>query len=148
MKSIKRTNLTIVSQTLRLLTCSIKVSLGGRVDLLLERDELESEPTTQYINQESKPLASLIWYICFLHGWSGQKSSFILHVALPKRSINQFITGSAYQTRAYCPNVYTVTCGDHRVFFLRNSFNFSHLQRIVIGTETRISESGLENKIK
>ena len=49
MKSIKRTNLTIVSQTFRLLTCSIKVSLGGRVDLLLERDELESEPTTQYI---------------------------------------------------------------------------------------------------
>ena len=49
MKSIKRTNLTIVSQTLRLLTCSIKVSLGGRVDLLLERDELESEPTTQCI---------------------------------------------------------------------------------------------------
>ena len=49
MKSIKRTNLTIVSQTLRLLTCSIKVSLGGRVDLLLERDELESEPTAQYV---------------------------------------------------------------------------------------------------
>ena len=44
MKSIKRTNLTMVSQTLRLLTCSMKVNLGGRVDLLLDREELESDP--------------------------------------------------------------------------------------------------------
>ena len=47
--------------------------------------------TSIYIYQDSKLLASLMyWYICFPLGWSGAEIKCTVHVALPKRPINQF----------------------------------------------------------
>ena len=47
-------------------------------------------------------------------GWSRAEIKCTVHVALPKRSINQFKLDKQSRQqalRAYCPNVYTMSCG-------------------------------------
>ena len=46
---------------------------------------------TVYLYQDSKLFASfIVWYICFPPGFAGTKLKCTVHVALPKRPINQF----------------------------------------------------------
>ena len=66
--------------------------------------------TSTIYNQDSKLLASLIqWHVCFLAGWSGAEIKCTVHVALTKRSINQFKLDQQsrqQELRAYCQNIY------------------------------------------
>ena len=75
--------------------------------------QFQGQKRTIYIRTTYRLLASLMqWYICFLSGRSGAEIKFTLHVALPKRPINQFKpVQKSKQQRAYCSNIYTVKKG-------------------------------------
>ena len=70
---------------------------------------------SQYIYQNSKLFFSLMqWYINFLPDWCGAEIKCTVHLALPKRPINQFKLDRQNRQqalRAYCSNIYTVTLG-------------------------------------
>ena len=85
--------------------------------------------SSQYIYQDSKLLASLMqWKICFLPGWSGKEIKCTMHVALPKRPMNQFnlVPQSRQQVlTAYYSNLYTVHQLEELLRFDVRPFQFS-----------------------
>ena len=80
------------------------------------------ELKAHYRYSDNKLLESLMqWYICSFAGWSGAEIKCTIHLAMPKRPINQFEMNQQSRQlalRAFCPNIYTVPVFDSFVWWI------------------------------
>ena len=113
------------------------------------------ELKAHYRYSDNKLLASLMqWYICSFAGWSGAEIKCTIHLAMPKRPINQFEMNQQSRQlalRAFCPNIFTVIEGpatdftnNRDTFFLMTS-NFI-AQEVLAGKKTKLTSPNFLGK--